>query len=213
MYNETWGLVNITVSATKQGNIAFMKITYQLFAFILITALTGCANPLNRATSDRYSQTCSDAERAGNMQVAAEACYRAYVNVEWGNLGPEAKSEKLYNFGRVLRKSGRYNDAKEALTRSLAEEEKLSGKNSIKSGRRMAELSATYLELNQFEDGAEYLDAVLPITAQYSKGEKQFIAALLYFYGKNLKDIKKAKDYHAKMTELGYFEVDFEQRR
>ena len=77
----------------------------------------------------------------------------------------------------------------------------------------MAELSATYLELNQFEDGAKYLDAVLPISAQYSKSEKQFIAALLYFYGKNLKDTKKAEDYHAKMTELGYSEVDFEPKR
>ncbi len=142
------------------------------------------------------------------MQVAAEACYRAYVNVEWGNLGPDTKSEKLYNFGRVLRKSGRYTDAKEALMRSLAEEEKLSGKNSIKSGRRMAELSATYLELNQFEDGSKYLDAVLPIAAQYTKNEKQFIATLLYFYGKNLKDTQKAKGYHSKMTEFGYSEVD-----
>ncbi len=187
-----------------------MKITNQLLVFFLFTALTGCANQLNRATSDRYSQTCSDAERAGNMQVAAEACYRAYVNVEWGNLGPDIKSEKLYNFGRVLRKSGRYADAKEALMRSLAEEEKLSGKNSIKSGRRMAELSATYLELNQFEDGAKYLDAVLPIAAQYTKNEKQFIATLLYFYGKNMKDTQKAKVYHSKMTEFGYSEVDFE---
>ncbi len=190
-----------------------MNIAIKFSMLVLFAALVGCANPLNRATSDRYSQTCSEAERAGNMQVAAEACYRAYVNVEWGNLGPEAKSEKLYNFGRVLRKSGRYSDAQEALTRSLAEEEKLSGKSSIKSGRRMAELSATYLELNQFEDGAKYLDAVLPITAQYSNSEKQFIAALLYFYGDNLKDAQKAKSYHAKMTELGYSEADFEQKR
>lgn len=145
------------------------------------------------------------------MQAAAEACYRAYVNVEWGNLGPEAKSEKLYNWGRVLRKAGHYTDAKEALSKSLAEEEKLSGKNSLKSGRRMAELSATYLELNQFEDGAKYLDAVLPIADQYTEGEKQFIAALLYFYGNNLKDAQKTKNYHARMVELGYSGADFEQ--
>jgi len=190
-----------------------MSITITFSALILFAALAGCANPLNRATSDRYSQACSEAERAGNMQLAAEACYRAYINVEWGNLEPEVKSEKLYNFGRVLRKAGRYADAKDALTKSLAEEEKLSGKNSKKSGRRMAELSATYLELNQFENGTPYLDAVLPITDHYTQSEKQFIAALLYFYGKNLQDSQKAKNYHAKMVELGYSSADFEQKR
>lgn len=190
-----------------------MKSINYILLLLIFTILTACANPLNRATSDRYSQTCSDAEKAGNMQVAAEACYRAYVNVEWGNLGPGAKSQKLYNFGRVLRKAGRYTDAKEALTRSLAEEEKLSGKNSIKSGRRMAELSATYLELDQFEEGSKYLDSSLPITKQYSKSEKQFIAALLYYYGNNLKDKQKAKSYHEKMVELGYTSADFEQKR
>ena len=188
-----------------------MNITATFSALILFTTLVGCANPLNRATSDRYSQTCSEAEREGNMQLAIEACYRAYINVEWGNLEPEIKSEKLYNFGRVLRKSGRYADAIEALTKSLAEEEKLSGKNSKKSGRRMAELSATYLKLNQFENGVPYLDSVILITDQYTNSEKQFIAALLYFYGNSLQDSQKAKNYHAKMVELGYSSADFEQ--
>jgi hypothetical protein len=189
-----------------------MNLALKLSALISLIALIGCATPLNRVTSDRYSQTCSEAERVGNMQLAAEACYRAYINVEWGNLGPEVRSEKLYNFGRVLRKAGRYDDAKEALIRSLAEEEGLSGKNSIKSGRRMAELSATYLELNQLESGIPYLDAVLPITNQYTKNEKQFIAALLYFYGKNLHGSNKVKaeSYHSKMVKLGYSSLDFE---
>ena len=190
-----------------------MNITNTFLSLILISTLAGCANPLNWATSDRYSQTCSEAERAGNMQAASEACYRAYINVEWGNLEPEVKSEKLYNFGRVLRKTGRYADAKEVLTKSLEAEEKLTGKNSKKSGRRMVELSATYFELKQFQNGAPYLDAVLPITDQYTKSEKQFIAALLYFYGNNLQDPQKAKSYHTKMVELGYSSANFKQNR
>ena len=181
-----------------------------IYLTTLISCLAGCANPLNQVTSDRYSQECAEAENADNMQVASEACYRAYANAEWGNLGPEERSEKLYNFGRVLRKAGRYSDAKEALTQSLAEEEKLSGPNSKKSGRRMAELSAIYLEMNQFEVGSTFLDKVLPLTAQYSQGEKQFIAALCYFYGKNINDPEKAKFYQSKMVEVGYSGKDFE---
>ena len=203
----------INSEVLQKGESTIMNITIKFSALILLLALSGCANPLNQATSDRYSQTCAEAENAGNMQLAAKACYRAYINVEWGNLEPEVRSEKLYNFGRILRKAGRYTDAKDALTKSLAEEEKLSGKNSKKSGRRIAELSATYFELKQFENGVPYLDTLLPNTNKYTKSEKQFIAALLYFYSSNLQDTQKAKKYHAKMVELGYSSADFEQKR
>ena len=74
----------------------------------------------------------------------------------------------------------------------------------------MAELSATYLEMNQFEIGSTYLDKVLSLTEQYSQAEKQFIAALCYFYGKNISDPEKAKLYHLKMADIGYSVKDFE---
>ncbi|MEJ1381529.1 MAG: tetratricopeptide repeat protein [Candidatus Sedimenticola sp. (ex Thyasira tokunagai)] len=149
------------------------------------------------------------------MKVAAEACYRAYVNVEWGNLGPEIRSEKLYNFGRVLRKAGRYDDAREALTRAIAEEEKLSGRNSQKSGRRIAELAATYIELNQQDQGLGLVDELIPIADGYSPGEKQFIAALLYYYRQHLGNLhpEKSAAYKAKMKDLGYSEDYFEKQR
>lgn len=60
-----------------------------LIAFVLM--VSGCANPLNQVTSDRYAEQCSEAERAGQLAVAEEACYRALVNVDWGNLGPLLK--------------------------------------------------------------------------------------------------------------------------
>jgi len=35
------------------------------------------------------------AEQAGDLCMAEQLCYRALVNVDWGNLGPELKSERL----------------------------------------------------------------------------------------------------------------------
>lgn len=188
------------------------------YTYLLLSAalITGCANPLNRVTSDRYTQMCLDAEHAGNMGVAAEACYRAYVNVKWGNLGPELKSERLYNFGRVLRKAGRYEDAKKALTSALEEEERLSGSTSVKTGRRMAELAATYYELGQIDNGVILVDRLIPITDQYTSSEKMFIAALLYSYGDKLRSKQqqeKAEAYLVKMKELGYSEEYFKKMR
>lgn len=191
----------------KSGNI--------LCAIAIVTLITGCANPLNQTTSDRYSETCAEAERSGNMPAAAEACYRAYVNVEWGNLGPELRSEKLYNFGRVLRRAGRFDDSKEALSRAVAEEEKLTGKNSIKTGRRMAELAATYYELNQLEEGVALVDRLIPLASNYSNNEKQFIAVLLYEYSLKIGKVQSSKAalYKTEMKNLGYSESYFEKMR
>ncbi len=79
----------------------------------------------------------------------------------------------------------------------------------------MAELSAIYFQLNQLENGMPYLDAVMPISDQYSEAEKKFIAALLYFYGNKLqaKQKDKADYYHAKMIEPGYSSDDFKNWR
>jgi hypothetical protein len=93
---------------------------------IATCTLAACANPLNQATSDRYSADCASAEKHGNLSVAEEACYRAAVNVDWGKLGPEQKSEKLYNLARIKRQTGRLNEAEALLKESLEIEESLS---------------------------------------------------------------------------------------
>jgi len=186
-----------------------------LFSVIfLLTMLGGCASTVDRITSDHDSAVCAEAENAGNMVLAAEACYRAYITVDRANLGAKLKSEKLYNWGRVLREAGRYTLAREALTKSLEIEKKLSGKNSIKCGRRLAELSATYLETKQWEKGIEYIDAVIPIADQYTDNEKHFIAALLYFYADKLSATQKEKadSYHNTMQQLGYSKTNLEKQ-
>jgi hypothetical protein len=53
-----------------------------LMMLVGVSLLAGCANPINRATSDNYSESCATAERNGRAQIAEQACYRALVNVE-----------------------------------------------------------------------------------------------------------------------------------
>src|SRR5690242_3491155 len=105
-----------------------------LFSLLL---LGGCANPLNRATSDRYSDMCSSAERGGDLTTAEQACYRALVNVDMGNLGPELKSQRLYNLGRIKRRVAKYEEAEDLFKQSLVIEEKLSPPTDPKIGRRL----------------------------------------------------------------------------
>jgi hypothetical protein len=80
-----------------------MKAFPKLVVMALSAILTACANPLNQATSDRYSESCTQAERNGRLDIAEQACYRALVNVDWGNLGEVEKSQKMYNLARIKR--------------------------------------------------------------------------------------------------------------
>ena len=72
------------------------RIWCSVIILVLIAySLGGCANPVNRVTSANYAEDCSVAEQNGRLDIAEEACYRALVNVDWGNLGPELKSQRL----------------------------------------------------------------------------------------------------------------------
>ena len=47
---------------------------------LLAVFVSGCANPLNQATSNRYAKECLDAEINDKLGVAEQTCYRALVN-------------------------------------------------------------------------------------------------------------------------------------
>ena len=149
--------------------------------------LAGCANPINRATSDNYAETCSTAEQNGRLQVAEEACYRALVNVDWGNLGPELKSQRLYNLGRIKRQLAKFSEAESLFKESLAIEEKLSSPSDPKIGRRLVELSVSLAGQDKWSEGAQYLERALPIAPQFSGQERSYTAEVLKQYGKHLR--------------------------
>lgn len=153
-----------------------------LLAIALSFGLLGCANPLNRATSDRYAAECDVAEENGDLRVAEELCYRAAVNVDWGNLGPELKSQRLYNLARIKRRMGKYVEATDLLKESLSLEEGLFGPKSLTVGRRLAELAANLAGLERWNEGIPLVERLLPIAERYSDGEKLFLAHLFRHY-------------------------------
>jgi hypothetical protein len=164
----------------------FMK-THLLFATFSVFLLGGCANPLNRITSDRYAETCSIAEGNRNLSVAEEACYRALVNVDIGNLGPELKSQKLYNLGRVKRQSAKFWEAEQLFKESLSIEEKLSGPTDPKIGRRLVELSVSLAAQNKWSEGAQFLDRAFPTAEFFSGSERAYFAEILGMYAEQFR--------------------------
>ena len=153
-------------------------------AFAALAA--SCANPLNRVTSDRYHDECAAAERAGNLALAEQLCYRSLVNVDIGNLGPELKSQRLYNLARIKRRVSKFSEAEDLLRQSIVLEEKLSGQSSVPMARRFAELSVNLAGLNRWNEGVIYLKQLVPISSQFSGSERSFIITVLREYAKHL---------------------------
>ena len=154
-----------------------------ILSFLIIS---GCANPLNRVTSDNYAEECSIAEDKGNLIVAEEACYRAMVNVDWGNLGDQLKSERTYNLARIKRRLAKFNEAEHLLKQSLEIEERLSGPSSTKIGRRLAELSINLAAQDKWTDGTPMVERLITMADQYSGHERSFIKEILQEYSKQL---------------------------
>lgn len=158
------------------------------FPILLMAALLvgGCANPINRATSDNYRETCAVAESNGRLDVAEEACYRALVNVDWGKLGPELKSQALYNLARIKRRLSRFGEAEQLLKESLAIEEKLPAPSEQKIGRRLVELSVSLAGQDKWSEGARFLERALPLTDTFSARERAYAGEVFAQYGKRL---------------------------
>lgn len=157
------------------------------FLALIPFAISGCvSNPLNRVTSDNYAEVCHDAEQNGNLKVAEEACYRALVNTDWGNLGDDLKSEKLYNLARIKRQLSKFDEAKSLLSQSLQIEEAKSETVNKKIGRRLVELSVNLAALDRWQEGVTAIEKVMPIANQYTGQERRFIILVLGKYGEHL---------------------------
>ena len=154
-----------------------MKCIFVLFLWV--TLLPGCANPINRVTSDDYAQTCALAERNNRLEVAEEACYRALVNVDLGNLGDELKSQRLYNLGRIKRQLAKFAEAEQLFKSSLSIEEKLSPPLSPKVGRRLVELAVSLAGQGKWVEGAQYLERALPMAEQFSGPERAYLTQVI----------------------------------
>lgn len=167
--------------------------------------LSGCANPVNRVTSDNYAETCAVAERNGRLDVAEEACYRALINVDLGNLGSELKSQRLYNLGRIKRQLAKFAEAEQLFKESLALEQQLPNTSGQKIGRRLVELSVSLAAQGKWAEGAEYLKRVLPVANEFTGHERAYLAEVLAQYGPRLRAMQEAalaERFEAKVSAL-----------
>ncbi|MES1982641.1 MAG: tetratricopeptide repeat protein [Pseudomonadota bacterium] len=163
-----------------------MKAFSKLVVMTLSMILAACANPLNQVTSDRYSESCAQAERSGRINIAEQACYRALVNVDLGNLGEVEKSQKMYNLARIKRQLQKFDEAEKLYIDSLAIEERQPQPSNERIGRRLAELAISYAQEKKYDEGAPYVERLYTSAIPYQGIERKTVAAIFYAYSQEL---------------------------
>jgi len=163
-----------------------------------LLAAGACANPLNRATYDRYVEVARQAEARGDVGTMETAYYRAAENVRWGHLGERLEGEALFNLGRTKRLVGKLDESEELLKRSLAIDEKLYGRDAPVIGFTLAELAATYFEAKKYEEGIPVLVRLEPLALQarerYRDQARRFIKRTYERYADELGKLGKVED-------------------
>jgi tetratricopeptide (TPR) repeat protein len=155
------------------------------FAFLL----TGCYNPVNHTTANRYEQMCREAEADGRLGAAEEACRRAVINVRVGHVGPAAESQALYNLGRIQRRLGKLDEAEQALKESLKIEDTVSPPDPARTGRRLAEIAAIHGQTARFKEAWPYLERLIPIAPVYAGQERTFVKRILDHYAQKYREL------------------------
>jgi tetratricopeptide (TPR) repeat protein len=167
---------------------------------MILIGVAGCANPLNRATYDRYWEQGGAAEHAGQLGVAEQAYYRALVNVDIGNLGPLLKAQALYNLGRIKRRVAKFAEAEDLLKQSLALDEKILTPDDLDADRCRVELAVVFAAQEKWEEGSGYLEGVIPHAARFSGSERQFLLDVFKHYAEELR--KNGHEERARLFDL-----------
>ncbi|MGQ0698527.1 MAG: tetratricopeptide repeat protein [Panacagrimonas sp.] len=149
---------------------------------VVVAALAGCANPLNRVTSDRYSDDCASAEASNDLPSAEILCGHALANVDMGKLGPDVRAQKQYNLGRIKRRLSKFAEAEQIQRDSLSIQETLSGPTSPEVGRRLAELSIDLAGQNKWREGIPVVDRLLTLADLFSGVERATVKEILSMY-------------------------------
>jgi len=184
-----------------------MKSLRNAVAISLAVLITACANPVDWATSKRYSRICAECEQDGRLTAAEGACRRALVNAYRGNLNDSVKSERMYDLGRIIRQLRRFDEAEQLYKEALAIEERSTPVSDERVGRLALELAIIYESQRRLEKGLPYVEWLLPLADAFQGEEKRTVAAIFYIYSRDLPE-QAPSDLRARLAhkavEMGF---------
>jgi tetratricopeptide (TPR) repeat protein len=111
---------------------------------VTIILLAGCAAPINQYNAERYHQWGSEAEFAGNYQLAEQNYEKALLNSRLGHSPKAGISMAAYNLGRIKAMLCKFGEAEKLLLEALTLQEQVSGRESGLATMRLFELARVY---------------------------------------------------------------------
>jgi TPR repeat protein len=115
---------------------------------------------------------------AANANDAAEKEYRLAIAHARDQLTEQDLSDAIYSLGQFYRHIKRFGDAITELLDSLKIQERLSGDNDVRTGRRLAELAAAYIQNREVGDARAVLEKLKASAPQFRGQEKKFVEGL-----------------------------------
>lgn len=131
-----------------------MRIFFPVVA-VLIT--TGCASPVQQATSEHYTVTAMQAQARGDWDTARKSYARAVVNAEQARLPARRRAILTYEYGRALGVTC-YFDLAEAELNTAYTLDKEAGQPLYLS---LVELSRLTLDQGKYQSSIGYFDRAL----------------------------------------------------
>lgn len=147
------------------------------FVSVMVLLCFGKASVL---AADEYNPPLVEARKLeGRKQsFAAEKAYRAAILFARERLSKQAQSDAIYSLGQFLRHAGRFKEAIDSLSDSLLMQEQISGATDVRTGRRLAELGAAFLQDRQVSETRKILERLRPIVPKYRGEERKFVEML-----------------------------------
>jgi tetratricopeptide (TPR) repeat protein len=126
-----------------------------LFVAIIVS---GCANPINMHTAQKYLNAGIAAERSGDYVAAHENYYRAYVNTEIGHADDQRKALAMYNLARMKGYLCMKAAAEPLFLNSVAVEEKALSQNGAWYTGRLVETARFYYGFGEYPKAVPYFE-------------------------------------------------------
>jgi tetratricopeptide (TPR) repeat protein len=135
-----------------------MKPTALSISLFVAIVVSGCANPINMHTAQKYFNAGIAAERSGDYLAAHENYYRAYVNTEIGHADDQRKALAMYNLARMKGYLCMKAAAEPLFLNSVAVEEKALSQNGVWYTGRLAETARFYSGFGEYAKAVPYFE-------------------------------------------------------
>jgi tetratricopeptide (TPR) repeat protein len=140
-----------------------MTICRILISTVAVISTTACANPINRATAERYYASAEKAVAAGDLQSAKIGYSRALLNAKLGGMGPAAEAQVARKLGRIHGNLCEPDEAERAFLHVVSSEEQLYGPDSWRTFPARGELAQLFFDIGNYPKAVMYFEKAFAV--------------------------------------------------